>query len=86
MTMSKKNRIILGVLGAAAAGALIAMLVAPDKTKKLRKNMKNIAGEWTDKFKEVLATGKQELEGAKAKARNEANHLKTRAEESLGRM
>ncbi len=86
MNMSKKNRIILGIVGAAAAGALIAMLIAPEKTRKLRKSMKDIAGDWSDKFKDALVSGRQELEGAKVKARNEVNHLKSRAEESLGRM
>jgi len=86
MTMSKKNRIILGVLGAAAAGALIAMLVAPEKSKKLGKQIRNIAGDWSDKLMHLVNDGKHEMEKATAKTKSEVNHLKSRAEESLGRM
>ncbi|WP_336516809.1 YtxH domain-containing protein [Pollutibacter soli] len=86
MNISKKNKILLGVLGAAAIGAVVAMLVAPEKTKKLRKSMKDMAGDWSDKLKDLAASGKHELEGAKVKARSEMNHLKSKAEESLGRM
>ena len=84
--MTNRNKIILGVIGAAAAGAIIGLLIAPEKGDDLRKNIRNTAGDWADKFSELLASGKKELGNLKSSARSEANHVKARAEETFGNM
>jgi gas vesicle protein len=82
--MTARNKIILGVIGAAAAGAIIGLLIAPEKGDDLRKNIRNTAGDWADKLSDLLASGKKELANLKSSARSEANHVKSRAEDVIG--
>ncbi len=44
--MTTKNKVLLGILGAAAAGVVIGLLVAPDKGSDTRKKLRKTAGEW----------------------------------------
>lgn len=63
--MTSGTKIILGMLAAAAAGAAIGLLLAPEKGSDLRKRIKNTASEWMDDLGEVLAAGKEKVkEGA----------------------
>ncbi|MGZ5222034.1 MAG: YtxH domain-containing protein, partial [Chitinophagaceae bacterium] len=44
--MNTNSKVLLGILGAAAAGVVIGMLVAPDKGNETRKKLKKTASEW----------------------------------------
>ena len=56
--MDTKSKVILGILGAAAAGVVIGMLVAPDKGDETRKRIKKTAGEWADSLSHLWVRGK----------------------------
>jgi gas vesicle protein len=48
----KTDKVILGVLGGLAAGAIMGILFAPEKGKKTRKKIKNVGNDYKDELKE----------------------------------
>lgn len=83
--MNTTSKIVLGLMGAAAVGALIGILVAPEKGSELRKKISNGAGEVADELGKLLKAGKEELANLKQTVSKEARNLKGAAEESYGR-
>ena len=59
---------MLGVIGAMAAGVVIGLLVAPQKGKKLRKRIREVATDWMDEVKSVLPS--RETEDVEEKSAN----------------
>jgi gas vesicle protein len=57
--MKNTTKIILGITVAAAAGAAIGMLLAPEKGKDLQKKIAEGAREWLGEFASLLALGKE---------------------------
>ncbi|TRX37544.1 YtxH domain-containing protein [Flavobacterium restrictum] len=62
----KTDKVILGVLGGAAAGALLGILFAPDKGKKTRKKIMqkgmDYSDDMKDKFDHVLTAATKKYE------------------------
>lgn len=56
---------LLAVLGAAAAGAVIGMLLAPEKGSDLRRRLSETAGDWSNQLNQLLASGKEQLDNLK---------------------
>jgi gas vesicle protein len=79
--MSTTSKIILGVLGAAAAGLAIGLLIAPEKGSEMRKRLGKTAGGWADGLSHLFVKGQEELENMK----NKASQAKTVAEEKVSR-
>ena len=52
----KSDKIILGVLGGVAVGALLGVLFAPDKGEKTRKKIADKSVDYTDELKEKIET------------------------------
>jgi gas vesicle protein len=75
--MTSTTKIVLGLLAAAAAGAAIGVLIAPEKGSDLRKRIKTKASEWADELSDLLATGKREMNEAFSKAEDAAENLKS---------
>jgi gas vesicle protein len=50
------------ILGAATAGVIIGMLIAPEKGEDLRKNISKTAGDLADKLKDAIAKGERKFE------------------------
>jgi len=48
IAMTTRGKIALGILGAAAAGVLIGLLIAPEKGSEVRKRIKRTTGTWVD--------------------------------------
>lgn len=70
--MKTTTKVILGVTVAAAAGAAIGMLLAPEKGKDLQKKIAEGAKDWLAEFASLIKMGK-----------DLANEAKTQGEEKL---
>jgi gas vesicle protein len=66
--MTSSTKIILGMLAAAAAGAAIGVLIAPDKGSELRRKIKTGIDEVMEDVAELLAIGKEEIKNMYASA------------------
>ena len=71
--MTTTTKVVLGILGAAAAGVVIGMLIAPEKGAELRNRIKRTAGEWTDNLSHLFSS---EKEAAMEKANEGVNKVK----------
>ena len=79
--MNSSSRTILAIMGAAAVGAIIGMLVAPEKGSDLRRKITDATGDWTTQLSDLLAQGKEQLNNLKNKATNEGSNFGGEAEE-----
>ncbi|MEO8582792.1 MAG: YtxH domain-containing protein [Flavitalea sp.] len=79
--MTSTSKIILGIVGAAAAGAVIGMLLAPEKGSDIRQKVKDAANDWACQLADLLAEGKSELSNLKTKAGKTAKDFKGEAED-----
>jgi gas vesicle protein len=70
--MTTTSKVILGLIGAAAVGAAVGLLLAPEKGSDLRKNIKDTAGKWSEKLSDLISTSKNEL---KNEARRTTNRV-----------
>ena len=80
--MTTGTKVVLGILGAAAAGVAIGMLIAPEKGSEMRKRIKKSAGDWVDNLSNLFVKGKEELEDLTERGR----HAKSAVEEKVNRM
>jgi gas vesicle protein len=79
--MSTSTKVILGIVGAAAAGAIVGMLLAPEKGSDLRQKVKDTANDWATQLADLLAEGKSELQNLRNKASKGARDLQENAED-----
>jgi gas vesicle protein len=80
------TKLVISILGAAAAGLVIGMLIAPDKGTELRANIKRTADDWVDEVSQWIGRGKEYLEEARTRASQEVNDLTSQAEEGVNTM
>lgn len=69
--MTTTTKVILGLVGAAAVGAVVGLLLAPEKGSEVRKNIKDQAGKWTDRLSEMWQNGKNAAEKAASSVHRE---------------
>ena len=79
--MNSTSKTILAVMGAAAVGAIIGMLVAPEKGSDLRRKITDATGDWTTQLSDLLAQGKEQLNNLKNKVSSETPNYTSEAEE-----
>ena len=84
--MTTNTKVILGIVGAAAAGAVIGLLLAPEKGSELRERIKERAGDFASEIADLVATGKEKLSGMKDGAVDEANNLRSEAENRVNKL
>jgi gas vesicle protein len=79
--MNSTSKTILAVMGAAAVGAIIGMLVAPEKGSDLRRKIGDATGDWTTQLSDLLAQGKEQLNNLKDKATSETGSYASETED-----
>lgn len=65
--MNSTSKTILAVMGAAAVGAVIGLLVAPEKGRDLRKMIQDRTGDWTHQLQDLLNQGREQLNTLKSR-------------------
>lgn len=75
------TKLIVGILGAAAAGVIIGVLIAPEKGSDLRSNIKKTAEDWVDEISDWMGKGKEYLSEMKGRMASEAEELKEEGEQ-----
>lgn len=73
--MTTTTKIALGILGAAATGLVIGLLIAPEKGSETRSRIKRTAGGWVDNLGDLFSKAKNEV-------KEKADHVKSAAQES----
>jgi len=81
--MTKTSKIILGIFGAAAAGVVIGLLIAPERGTDMRKRIKRTAGEWADNLTHLFSESKEAAEEAVNEAKDKTRQAKAAAEEKV---
>jgi len=83
--MSTKSKVLIGILGAAAAGVVIGLLLAPEKGKDTRQKIKNTAGDWADSLTGLWQKGKDAAESAYSDAKGKIKGAKSEAEDKANK-
>ncbi len=68
--MTTGTKVFLGILGAAAAGVAIGLIIAPEKGSETRKRIAKTTSDWADQVSNLFKNGREEFENLKNKARN----------------
>lgn len=84
--MSKQSKILLGILGAAAAGVIAGMLIAPDKGSETRKKIKNKAKGYADNINGFIEKGKKKFQHKVDEFEDVVDSSRDIAEEKIERM
>jgi gas vesicle protein len=72
--MTTKSKIILGLVGAAAAGVVVGLLLAPEKGTDLRSKISQKTGDWTSHLSDLFANAKDEVSNLKRKGASVASN------------
>lgn len=70
--MTTRTKVTIGVASALVAGVVIALLVAPEKSKKVGNNIRNTAGKWVDALGNIFSKAEKDV----AELKNESRRLK----------
>ena len=70
--MTTKSKVILGLVGAAAAGVIVGLLVAPEKGSDIRRRVGDTATDWAGRLSDLFASAKGEVDNLKSKGTNVA--------------
>jgi gas vesicle protein len=76
--MTTKSKVILGLVGAAAAGVLVGLLIAPDKGTEIRGKISKTAGDWAGQLSDLFSSAKDELANLKNKGAKVASDAASR--------
>jgi gas vesicle protein len=84
--MNSTGKVLLAIIGAAAAGAIIGMLVAPEKGSDLRKKIADTTGDWSSQLSQLLAQGKEQLQNLQKTATNETENVASEASDRYNKV
>lgn len=81
--MTTRSKVILGLVGAAAAGVVIGLLIAPETGADMRKKVGDTASDWAGRLSDLFSNAKDEVDNLKSKgsrvasdAANKFNNVK----------
>jgi gas vesicle protein len=80
--MNSRTKIALGLLGAAAAGVALGMILAPEKGSEIRHSIKKTANKWVDQVGNIFSHAEENL----ADLRRQARSMKADAESHVNRL
>ena len=84
--MNTKSKVVLGILGAAAAGVVIGMLIAPETGKEARKKLRKTAEDWADSVSHLWARGRAAADEAASELKEKARYGKAAADEKINKV
>ena len=84
--MTTRNKVLLGILGAAAAGVVIGLLIAPEKGSDTRKKIKSTAGGWADSLTHLWDKGRKMAEDGMNEAASTGKAAKSAAEDKVNKL
>jgi gas vesicle protein len=70
--MTTKTKVILGLVGAAAAGVIVGLLVAPEKGADIRKKVGDTANDWAGRLSDLFTSAKGEVDNLRTQGTNVA--------------
>lgn len=70
------NKVFWGILTAAAAGAIIGLLFAPEEGGETRKKIKRSANDWATDMLDQIEKGKAKAQEVGSKIKTNGEHLK----------
>lgn len=76
--MSDKTKLILGLVGAAAVGVAIGILLAPENGTTTRKKIADTAGDWSNSLGDLFNNAKESV----GNLRRKGDNLAARSRES----
>jgi len=71
--MTTKSKIILGLVGAAAAGVVVGLLLAPEKGTEIRSKISQKATGWAEHLTDLFANAKGEISNLRGKGKSMAS-------------
>lgn len=77
--MTKNSKIIIGVAAAAAAGAAIGLLFAPERGSKIREKMRDAANDFATDLLDVIQRGSRQYSDSIDSIEDSAKRLKSKA-------
>ena len=60
--MTTRTKVILGLVGAAAAGVIVGLLIAPEKGSETRKRVGDTASDWAGRLSDLFTSAKGEVD------------------------
>lgn len=60
--MTTKSKVILGLVGAAAAGVIVGLLIAPEKGTDMRRKVGDTATDWAGRLTDLFNSAKSEVD------------------------
>ena len=79
--MSNRTKLILGLVGAAAVGVAIGMLLAPENGQNTRKRIASTAGDWGHSLGDLFNSAKESVGNISRKGANLASRTSDRYRE-----
>lgn len=79
--MSPRTKFVLGLVGAAAAGVVVGLLLAPDAGTATRKKIAGTASDWGSSLSDLFTSAKDEVANLTKKGAGAATAASRRANE-----
>ena len=76
--MTTKTKVILGLVGAAAAGVIVGLMVAPEKGSDIRKKVGDTASDWSGRLSDLFTSAKGEVDNLSSKGSKVASEAADR--------
>ena len=73
--MSGKTKLVLGLIGAAAAGVVVGLLLAPDNGPATRKKITSTASDWGSHLGDLFASAKEGVTSLRKKGQEASSRM-----------